>query len=300
MKILFVGGGRRISLAKRFINQGAKIFAYELDCNSPIASVADIIPGYKWSDLNIEDHLINIILKESFDVILPLQDAAIEILSKIKNKNITESIVVSSLSGSEICHNKKKFENHFKTFNYNIEYPFPELEQDSILKPVFGFASRGIKKINGIVNDPEYICQKFINGIEISVDSYYTRKNTLIGCVPRTRLNVLGGESVKSKTLERKSIYEKIYRFTKNIGKKIGLIGPTCSQFILDGKNLYIIEINARFGGGAILSMEAGLLMEKYIIKEYCQKSKLEKINNWTENLVMTRFFNEHFYLEKI
>ncbi len=56
MNVMFVGGGRRVSLAKRFIAAGFSIFAYETDKNCPISEVATIIEGNVSATCQIEEH----------------------------------------------------------------------------------------------------------------------------------------------------------------------------------------------------------------------------------------------------
>ena len=74
-----------------------------------------------------------------------------------------------------------------------------------------------------------------------------------------------------------------------------------CFQYIVNtisGK-VYLIEINARFGGGCIVSLDAGFDMVGMILQEYIYNKKIEPIfpQKWTENFYMSRYFGEYCYV---
>ena len=83
MKVLLIAAGRRVSLAKRFIEHGFDVFAYERDMECPINSVATVIKGHEWSDPDIRAHIIDTIHDIKPDLVLPLSDHASSILSSI-------------------------------------------------------------------------------------------------------------------------------------------------------------------------------------------------------------------------
>ncbi len=305
MKVLFVGGGRRVSLAKRFSKAGFSVFAYETDINCPIAEIAQIIDGKRWADPNLKKHLLEICQKYNIKVLIPLQDAATTILSQMKEdlQAIGSFVPTSSEATNEFCLNKSVFHNKLVG---SIIYPSPsgDLNEKVIMKPIFGFNSKGLVVTdyksyldNKIENDSKYVVQAYVeNGQEISVDAYFNRQGKMIDAVPRLRQEVQGGEVSRSKTLPRDSYG--VVDWVRQIGEEHGVVGPTCCQFIIspDGKP-FIMEINARFGGGVILSLEAGLNMISLIKREYVQNHQIEPMKyNWRENFSMVRYFKEHFY----
>src|SRR5208337_1181645 len=138
--VLFVGGGRRISLAERFIKHNCKIFSYETNINSPISTIGTIIPGLKWNDPEILEHLNFSCKQNNIDLVIPLQDEAISICCQINSAKVP-----GSLNASQICYDKKKFEEYFINVH---EYPYFDIDEDIgkiIVKPIFGFGSGGIK-----------------------------------------------------------------------------------------------------------------------------------------------------------
>lgn len=291
--ILFIGGGRRNSLCKRFIDKGFSIFSYETDIHAPICKDGGvIIEGLFWKDKNITGHIEKTVYDNKIDLIIPLQDQAVELLASID----LPGSIVCSLSTSQICLDKKKLESLFMDERIKHIYPFFD-GNDFIEKPRFGFGSKGLS-INKFTGNNDVIFQKYIkNGTEYSVDCYFNKQGILLDFVPRVREIVTGGEVIKSFTISKTSIqYLKIKQHIEKIISIIDFIGPICFQFIEDNKgNIYIMEINARFGGGVILSLESGFDIIEMIKQEYIyNKTPISK--GWKENKVMSRFFDEYFY----
>lgn len=294
MKVLFVAAGRRVSLAQRFIQHGFDVYSYEVEVECPIASVAQIIEGKRWSDPNIRQHIVDVIDDIKPDLVLPLADHATPILSSITYKGI----VTGSGRTNSICLDKKKFESVLLHKDF---YPTVVPGEPVILKPIQGANSKGIKKVSyeEYLADPmnqTHIAQKCVDGFEISVDAYFNKFSKMIDGVPRKRVEVQGGEVSRSITMSRDSY--NVLELTRQVGEQIGVVGPTCTQFIVDknGKP-YIMEVNARFGGGVILSLEAGfdqiqLLKEEWVEKKPC----LPQEHEWKVGQAMTRYFQEYFY----
>ena len=74
------------------------------------------------------------------------------------------------------------------------------------------------------------------------------------------------------------------------------LIGPICFQFMLDNGSPRIIEINSRFGGGCILSLEAGFPIIDLIKKDYFNLDFDYIPLRCKKNLLMERYFREAFF----
>jgi hypothetical protein len=86
MNVLFVGGGRRVSLAELFKKNGFDVFSYELNSSVPISENSTIILGKSWSDPDLENDLIDKIKNYKINLVVPLQDEAVAMCALLKNK----------------------------------------------------------------------------------------------------------------------------------------------------------------------------------------------------------------------
>lgn len=297
MIVLLIAAGRRVSLAQRFIQHGFDVVSYETEVECPIASVASIVEGKLWSDPGVRQHLVETIEYFDPDLVLPLADKATSILSSIPHRG---SVTASGRTNA-ICLDKKKFESYLIGRDY---YPDPIINYPVILKPIQGANSKGlIRDVNfdDYVSDKygvskTHIAQRQVRGnFEISVDAYFNKFSKMIDAVPRKRVEVQGGEVSRSITLERDAFG--VSSLTKSLGEEIGLVGPVCAQYIIEDNKPYIMEINSRFGGGVILSMEAGFDQVKLLKEEWVEnKPCIPQDHDWKVGFAMTRYFQEYFY----
>lgn len=294
MKVLLIAAGRRVSLAKRFIDHGFDVYAYETEVECPIKLVAQVIEGKRWADPNIRQDILDTIEEIQPDLVLPLSDHATPILSSI----VYPGIVTGSGRSNAICLDKQKFEAFLEGRDF---YPSPVMNEPIILKPIKGANSKGLKRVSydEYLQEPmtdTHVAQRCVDGFEISVDAYFNKFSKMIDAVPRKRVEVQGGEVSRSITLPRDSYG--VVEFTRLVGERIGVVGPACTQFIVDKDNKpYIMEVNARFGGGVILSLEAGFDQIQLLKDEWvCDKTISPTLYDWKANFSMTRYFQEYFY----
>lgn len=307
LNVLFLGGAKRVSFAEHLKAAGKQrgmdvaIFSYELEKTVPIGKVAEVLIGLKWSDGNIYTDLENVIAKHNIHIVLPFVDKAIEIAANLKTR--TKAFV--PVSSAEICRtmfDKVKSAVWFEEKGIlqpskykskaDIRYP-------AILKPRNGSASKGIiiaeksQDIENVVWE-NYLTQEYIsNAIEYTVDCYVSQKGEPVLIVPRVRLETAGGEVTK--TITKKN--ERLISIANKILQSGEFRGPITIQFITDEneKHYYVMEINPRYGGGVIASIEAGSMVLEMLLDEY-EGKEIYKQNNWKDNLLMTRYMQEVIY----
>jgi carbamoyl-phosphate synthase large subunit len=304
INILFLGGGKRVSLAERFISAGLKLgikintFSYELEKKVPFLLVGKVIIGKTWLDKTIYDDLIQIIDERKITIIIANVDYATLVLAELNSKYPNLGLISSDAITCKIFLDKLKMQNHCDELSIKI-IPLSANKFPMFLKPRMGSASKGIYRVNDEqylnyllkqIEESNYVKQKYIEGIEYTVDAYVSKNGKFVGAVPRIRHNVTAGESTTSII-----IYDKeILNFTKEILGKFNLRGPITLQFIRTKKDLYFLEINPRFGGGVIASIEAGFDIPKIMIQDYLdvQLSNKYKI----KPVIMTRCYREAFH----
>lgn len=305
INILFLGGAKRVSLAERFIEAGSmvghevSVLGYELDAYVPLAAIGKIIIGKKWNDPKLFSHLNSTIAEFQIDIILPFVDPATTVLSKFSPENPKTFIPVSSpetcnIFFDKILANNWFIENHFPVPGFQSEQ-FP-----LIAKPAKGSASQGLIFIESSsdFNDFQkkydsnsYLIQKKIIGNEYTVDCYVGKDGEIKSVIPRIRLETTGGEVTKSKTIN----HPEIIRISNEILKKAGFSGPITIQFLEDEKGIYVMEINPRFGGGVIASIEAGANIPLFVLKDFLNLD-IEVVKDFKVNKLMVRANREFFF----
>lgn len=295
MKVMFLGGGRRNSLARRFREHGYDVLAYELSTNVPVSLEADVVSGYKWSNQDVSLDIQRFYETKHCDLVIPLADEATKIVSRMNVNCPTSDTEVN-----ELFLDKKYFEHLCEEPGLREFYPFVYKNEFSIKKPRFGFNSKGVSKVVEPDDEPGFVYQRYIEGPEFSADCYFSRDGRLVDGIVRERLVVQGGEVSQSCTLSRLSwVYQQAMHFIRTLGSLRQLKGPFCIQFRSDGERLYVIEVNARFGGGVILSLEAGFDIIDLITTEYITTPNGVPFlyeSTWKEGLSMSRYFQEFFY----
>lgn len=304
-RVLFVGGGRRVSLAQMFRKRGVDVMGYELNpVDAPISLVVSkMFKGLKWEDEHkLELDLFRKMMNYHIDFTIPFQDKAVAVLSRFEQI----PSVCSPPEAAEKCYDKAKFER-FCLEHFPDNYPSLPTT-DALLKgrhgivwrPQFGYGSNGIKFGSNNTWSSERpnencVVTRFIKGQEYTVDTYTDRKGNVIGVSPRKRERVDGGEVVNATTIYHEGMMDLVAR----VVQKLGVIGPACTQVIEEEGtgDLYLIECNARFGGGTVLSIYAGLDMVEMIKEEYPHNPSPElcQWNKWHPNIKMRRFYQEHY-----
>ncbi|MCH5220848.1 MAG: ATP-grasp domain-containing protein [Muribaculaceae bacterium] len=275
LNFLFLGGAKRVAMA-RLIKKACNsrglecnITGYELSTHSALSAEGDIIAGLRWDDERIYADLDNICRERNIDIILPFVDRAVTVAVDFVANHSTSGVFapVSPRVDAEKMFDKCAAAVLFE----NNKLPIPKTFQGSffsyplIAKPRFGSASKGIIEIDNqqqldeVLNDrSNYLIQeRFDHRQEITVDCYVGIFDGSIALTsPRIRLEVNGGEVVRTITIDE----EKIISLTKDALRATGLRGAITVQLIrdLDSGHLMIMEINPRLGGGAVASVNAG------------------------------------------
>lgn len=303
LNILFIGGGKRFSAAECFIEAGKKlnlsihIFAYEMGFGLPIEKIATVIQGLKFSDPNILNDLKHVITNNDIEIAIPYHDHAVDLLAKIND------CVFTPASDAKIC------QTFFSKIASNIFFKNSGLpvagfngKIPAIAKPDRGSASKGLLFFKDNQNEldaflksekaGEYEIQQFIEGQEYSVDGYIALNSDFSFFAPRKRLETLGGEAVRSISVN----HEKIMEACHLLAKQTGIKGAITVQFIEDknNQNIYTMEVNPRFGGAMLTTWGAGVPWFEIVLSDYLKKP-IPKFE-FLPNVLMVRSFREHFF----
>lgn len=305
---MMLGGSRRVSLAQLFKESGRKagveveIIAYELDIHAAIALEGKVIKGLKWSDPDVIDDIARIVKEYDVKIILPFVNGAMEIASLCKERIPGVFVPVSDFSTTSKMYDKAEAAKLFKDNGFPIPRTYSILsnEMPAIAKPRKGGSSRGIRIFHDVddlmhlENLESYFIQEYIeNNREYTVDCYINTAGEILVTVPRERLEVLGGESNRTRTCRIPRLIE----MSREVIGKLNLTGPVTLQFLhdLDRDRFLLMEVNPRLGGGVICSIYAGAPITDYILAESMGRPT-EPCDDWEADVLMARYLKEAIF----
>ncbi len=311
LTILFLGGARRVSLAELLKRSGKrigydiKIVSYELTEDVPISLEAKVVKGLRWDDPDVVDDIGRVIKEYEVDVILPFVNGAIEVASMCRDRYRDVFVPVTDFDIVSRLFDKSEAAKTFKEAGLPIPRTYSVLnaEVPAIAKPRKGGSSRGIHIFRNMeelmhLNDLQnYLLQEYIeNCKEYTVDCYISHAGEILLTVPRERLEIMGGESTRTRTC-RNEILENLCR---EVIEKFSLRGPVNLQFLhdLDADRYLLMEVNPRLGGGVICSIYAGAPITDYIIRE-ALGVELKPCSDWASGTLMARYFKEAIFFER-
>lgn len=268
MNLLFLGGAKRVSMARAFKACGnVNIYSYELTERVPIAIEAEkIIIGKRWNEPTLDEHLRQVISEYSIDAVIPFVDGAVAPASRLCD------CAFSPTSGEELSRlmfDKVSCDRLLRSLNIPVPDKYDGSDRRFIAKPRYGSASKGLIEFTGaspLGESADYLVQEYIaNRKEYTVDCYVEPSSGRIcALVPRERLEVSGGEVIRTRTFHQTRVHDMVTRTLM----LTGLRGAVTVQLIhdMDTDRLMIMEINPRLGGGAVCSIAAGADIPKMIL----------------------------------
>lgn len=243
------------------------------------------------------ERLLKLCLEYEINLIVPIIDPEIYILSKHKNifseKGIT--ILVSDIDTLEICYSKINMNTFLAKNGFNVVKTYSDIEKfksdlldNKIEFPVFMKPTYGSGSINtGCVNSyeelvafykPGMIIQEYLDGQEYGVDTFVDSYGTPVRVVVKEKLLMRSGETDKAITVEREDIQDVLIK----LANKLKPLGPFDSDVVETKNGLYVIDINPRFGGGYPATHMAGVSFIELLTKIE-NNEKIEPLfNNYT------------------
>ncbi len=287
ISFLFLGGAKRVAMARMLRRACAergfdcKICGYELTRRSALAAEGDIVEGLKWSSPEIYADLDRVCAVRDIDIVIPFVDGAVGVAAEFAAHKSTTGVFspVSEYSLVETMFDKCAAAELFESLGLPIPatYRGGEIPTKLIAKPRRGSASKGIIAIDSAeqllgIDSKDYLIQQRIDGREeITVDCYVsTRTGNILAVSPRRRLEVSGGEAVRTVTIDD----PEVKALTHSVLERTGLRGAVTVQFLRDteSRRLMVMEINPRLGGGAVASVHAGVDLPGLIIDDALQR----------------------------
>lgn len=285
IRILFLGGAKRVSMARLFkqaasrAGMACEIFSYETDRCVPIACEATVVEGRRWADPDIQRHLHETVAQYHIDIIVPFVDGAVAVAANYAAAFPGEVFVpTGSAADAELMFDKVLAAEAFE----RAGLPAPRTYRPGdpcmrlIAKPRHGSASKGIVEISSVealddimLRRDDYLIQKRIdNREELTVDCYVSvAYASVLAVSPRRRNVTVGGEVSDTVTVDMPEAVDLTVRTLHALGLR-GAVTVQLIRDLDDEGRLMIMEINPRLGGGAVCSVIAGADIPAMIIAE--------------------------------
>lgn len=298
MNILFTCAGRRnylINYFKEALNGNGSVYAADMQISAPALIDADhsiIVPSIY--DANYINTLVNNIKKHNIDAVISLNDLELPILSEHRTliENAGAKLLVSDESVIDVSFDKWKTFLFLKDIGLNSPLTFTSyrealtaiknntLKFPLVLKPRWGSASIGIEFPESLEElelaykllklrlertilakasqediEQAILIQEKISGDEYGMDVLNDLDGNYKGSFVRQKLSMRSGETDKAISV----IDQRFNEIGKTIGSKLKHIGNLDCDVLERDSELYVLELNPRFGGGYPFSHEAGM-----------------------------------------
>ncbi len=304
MNVLLTSVGRRAYMVKYFKDVLGKDGHVHV-CNSDDKTVAfhyadkAVISPLIYNEEYVP-FLLNYCKENSIDIVVSLFDIDLPILSKNKDKfeKIGTKVIVSTPELIEICNDKWKTYLFLKENGFNVPKTYltlqktmlalesGELKYPIVIKPRFGcgsialsiaedelallyYYSRNVRTINksylkyesDSVED-KIIFQELLDGQEYGADVINDLNGEFQTVNIRKKIAMRAGETDIAELVcdtEIEKTLERLGKITKHVGNM------DVDVFMVD-KKPYVLEMNARFGGGYPFSHIGGCDLPKAIV----------------------------------
>ncbi len=316
--VLLLSAGRRVSLARglRTVARDNGALLYTADMQPGMSSacrdneLSETLPAVL--DPDYPNALASLCDRLSIGLVIPTIDTELQVLAELRSDFLAQgtSLIVCDKELISAARDKRRTVAFFEAFSvkspelYTLDSPrFP-----AIAKPFDGSLSRDVTVLHKpgdytkkVRETPNLMLAQYIDPAmhdEFTCDAYYDRAGKLRCVVPRLRIEVRGGEVAKGRTAKNNIVD----LFRERLGEIQGARGCLTFQFFRNRNDgdLYLIELNARFGGGFPLSHAAGANYPLWLYEEWINGKDIETFFDWEDALTMLRYDDAVFVSTKV
>ena len=256
------------------------------------------------------DALLDIVRKKGISLLIPTIDSELAVLAEGRDR-LEEAgcrVMISSPAVIETCQDKLATSRFLQGAGIDTPQTWPWVvvaeqkrhEFPYYLKPRRGSAGKG----NYVINDldelrvlgkrvPDGIVQEFVKGDEYTLDVYAGLDGVARCAVPRKRLEVRTGEVSKGLVVKDAEIMAIGAQVVNALRQCRGVITVQC--MVTPQRQIRVIEMNARFGGGAPLAIHARADFPKWIMQEHLGKRPRINPTGFRDGVAMLRFDDSVF-----
>lgn len=285
----------------------------------------DIYPGYWHAETLLCDRfyrapyatereeyirfLISVCMNEDIKYVVPLTDLEIDVINGYREKFEDAGIILCMQKPEilDIVRNKYRL---FKTFESDsrvpsvktclLSHPDEDMRYPCIAKPYDGRSSEGLirnadrKLLQAITDKDRYIVQEQIDGNVFTVDYCRSATSGTDCAVPREELlRTRNGAGITIRTSSDMRLVELV----SYIGNVLNINGCVNMEFIFDGQNYYLIDINPRFSAGIAFSVMSGYDMVNSHMKCFLHE-EIEGQIALQERTIVKKYVEEIMYMQ--
>lgn len=314
MNVLVTAAGRRASLVRAFVRaahaRGGLVVTSDVDPLAPALFLGDVaVRSPRTEEPGYIDALLRIVEDRDIGLLVPTIDPDLSVLAAHRDvfRELGCRVLVSSSGFVDVVLDKHETGRVFGAAGIAVPRSWlpatlgDELPAEVFVKPRQGSASIDTYQVhrtllpNVLPLVPDPIVQEVLAGPEITVDALLDLDGVPVHFVPRRRLRTVGGESVQGVTIahdaELGAWVERVLRIAQNLGA----LGPLTVQAFLTEDGPVLTEINARFGGGFPLALEAGAAYPDWIMDMVAGVPVGPRFGRYEPGIYMTRHHVETF-----
>lgn len=317
--LLILSPGRRVEIVQYFKDafhkENRKVYTLDMSDKAPALYFGDeyfrIDKDFAHLDLYI-NKVLEICKKKEVGAIITLIDPELVLLSHYKQEfdQLGVKLILSNLDFVESTFDKFEFYNKYKGILKlvetvgSVEDALSKLNSKEWEFPLFaklrdGSASIGIKKINSfedieeLKSEPKYIYQPFIVGKEYGVDTFFDLKSEkLVSMFIKEKLAMRAGETDKAISVHSQNVIDEVLK----VQKIKGLYGPIdIDVFVSNDGEVYINEINPRFGGGYPHAYGCGVNFMNLILNNLNGNENQVSLDSYKEGIMMLKYNGLYF-----
>ncbi len=305
MNILLTSVGRRAYMVKYFkeaLHENGEVHV----CNSDDLTVAFQYADHCFiSPLIYDEAYIPTLLaycqENHIDILLSLFDIDLYVLAQHKKQflDIGTNVIISAPDFVEVCNDKWKTYEYLKLHGFYVPKTYlnlhdvktalsnGELQYPIIVKPRFGCGSISLtvadneqeltyftEKIESNISktylkyesaavQEKVVFQEMLIGQEYGADIINDLQGNFRNAIIKKKIAMRAGETDIAETVDNPPIYEAV----KKLGQLTRHIANLDCDIFLVGEKPYILEMNARFGGGYPFSHIAGADLPNAILQ---------------------------------
>lgn len=317
--IAFTCVGRRVQLVRHFRQAcsrlGVEAYLLGMDTDPAKASAAyfcdDACQVPYGGDAGFGPAILDVVAKRKVGMLVPLADPDLLPLGQIRSE-VSRLGCLPAYSGPQTMRiSMDKLETYRFLSKQGLHTPRTRMLSDVLrtrdeplplfIKPRSGSAGKNALPIHTwtvpdwiAAQADQFVCQELLSGQEVTVDVCIDEKGQPHCAVPRLRLETRGGEVMKSMVRMDSTAIDQVCAIARALPDGFAVINV--QGFIQPDGRIGWTEINARFGGGSPLAIEAGARYPDQLVA-----MALGRIPSWLDTvqdgMTMLRF-DDAVYLD--